>query len=104
MLLPLTPISANIASEGTSSFSLSSLLNSGFPQHLFFNPKSKIGNLKFSSLAFYIFTFALFDDFIRPVQHRLRNRQADLLRRFQVDDQLKLHRLLHGKVGGFGAL
>ena len=40
---------------------------------------------------------------VRPVQNRLRNRQADLLRRLQVDDQLKLHGLLHGEVSRLGA-
>ena len=38
-----------------------------------YNPKSKIENLK--SL----------NDLVRPIQHRLRNRQADLLRRLEID-------------------
>ncbi len=37
----------------------------------------------------------LFDDLVRSRQHIRRNRQADLLGRFQVDDQLELGRLLH---------
>src|SRR5207247_20370 len=41
-----------------------------------FSPQSKIGNLK------------LLDHPIRPVQNRRRNREADLLRRFQIDEQL----------------
>ena len=56
-----------------------------------FNRKSAIENLK------------LLDDLIRPRQHIRRNRQADLLGCFQVDDQLELRRLLHGKIGGLGA-
>src|SRR5215470_15805138 len=40
------------------------------------------------------------DYLIRPIQHRLRNRETEDLRRLQVNDQLKLHRLLHWKVGG----
>jgi hypothetical protein len=36
----------------------------------------------------------LFDHFVRPRQHIWRNRQADLLRRLEIDHQLKLRRLL----------
>src|SRR5262249_26559195 len=36
-------------------------------------------------------------------QHVGRNRQADLLRCFQVDDELELRRLLYRKVGGLSA-
>jgi hypothetical protein len=39
---------------------------------------------------------------IRPHQHVGRNRQADLLGCFQVDDQLELRRLLHREIGWFG--
>ncbi len=39
-------------------------------------------------------------DPIRPHQHVGRDRQADLLRCFQIDDELELDRLLDGKVGG----
>ena len=42
----------------------------------------------------------LFDDPVRPRQHIRRYRQSDLLRRFQIDDELELHRLLDGQVGG----
>jgi hypothetical protein len=49
----------------------------------------------------------LFDDLVRPRQHIRRNRKSDLLSGFQIDDQLELRRLLHGKIGGlrdvFGA-
>ena len=38
------------------------------------------------------------DDPVRSYQHVRRNREADLLRGFQVDDQLELHRLLDRKV------
>jgi hypothetical protein len=44
-----------------------------------------------------------FNDSIRPHQHVGRNRQADLLRGFQIDDELEVYRLLHGQVGGLGA-
>ena len=36
-------------------------------------------------------------------QHLRRNRQADLLGGFQIDDQLELRRLLDGQIGGLGA-
>jgi hypothetical protein len=41
-------------------------------------------------------SWALFDHPIGPRQHVRRNRQADLFGRFQIDDQLKLFRLLDG--------
>ena len=41
-----------------------------------------------------------FDHLIRPVEHGLRNRQADLLRGLEIDDELKLRRLLKGKSAG----
>ena len=41
---------------------------------------------------------------VRPVQHRLRNRQADLLRRLEIDHQLELRRLLYRQIGGLGSL
>ena len=44
------------------------------------------------------------DDSVRPPQHLLRNRQADLLRRLEIDHQLELRRLLHRQVGRLGAL
>ena len=40
---------------------------------------------------------------VRSHQHIRRDRQADLLRRFQIDDELKLHRLLHRDIRGLGA-
>ena len=39
------------------------------------------------------------DHFVRSRQHIRRNRQADLLSRFQIDDELELRRLLHGQIG-----
>src|SRR4030095_294209 len=42
----------------------------------------------------------LFDYFIRPRQHIWRNRETNLLRCFQIDDELELLRLLHRQVGG----
>ena len=44
------------------------------------------------------------DHLVRSHQHVRRNRQADLLGGFQIDDELKLRRLLDRKVGGLGAL
>jgi hypothetical protein len=44
------------------------------------------------------------DHFIRSIQHVRRNRQSDLLRRFQIDDELKLRRLLHWDVAWLSAL
>src|SRR5574341_1975894 len=45
----------------------------------------------------------LIDHSIRPIQQRLRNRHADLLGGFEIEHQLELLRLFHGKIGGFGA-
>ena len=45
----------------------------------------------------------LFDDLIRPREKLRRNRQSDLFRRLQVDDKLKLRRLLHRQISRFGA-
>jgi hypothetical protein len=39
----------------------------------------------------------------RPGKHLRRNRQADLLRGFEIDHQLRLRRLLDGSVGGLRA-
>ena len=43
------------------------------------------------------------DYLVRPRQHVRRNRQADLLGGFEIDDQLELRRLLDRKIGGFCA-
>jgi len=40
----------------------------------------------------------------RPGEHLRRNRQADLLCRFQIDDELEFFRLLDGQVSGLGSL
>ena len=48
-------------------------------------------------------TLMSFNHFIRSRQHVRRNRQADLLGCFQIDDELELRRLLDGKIGGLGA-
>jgi hypothetical protein len=40
----------------------------------------------------------LFNDLVRPPQHRLRDRQAERLRGLQVDHELKLGGLLDGQV------
>src|SRR5437899_5108929 len=46
----------------------------------------------------------LLDDLIRPPQQRVRDRQAERLGSLEVDDELKLRRLLDGEVARFGAL
>ncbi len=43
------------------------------------------------------------DDLIRPLQQRLRDRQAERLGGLEVDDQFELRGLLDGEVGGLGA-
>ena len=57
----------------------------------FLNPKSKIGNRK-SKMSSY--------DSIRSRQHIRRDREADLLRRVQIDDEPKLLWLLHREISG----
>ena len=42
---------------------------------------------------------ALFDDLIRALQYGLRNRQPQRLRGLEVDHQVELGRLFHGKIG-----
>src|SRR2546425_3580029 len=44
------------------------------------------------------------DDLVGPDQQRLGNRQAECPGGLEVDDQLKPGGLLHGEVGGLGAL
>lgn len=48
----------------------------------------------FFSFCLIHFTFPLPDHPIRPEQHRLRNRHADLLAGFQIDDELKRRHFL----------
>jgi len=43
----------------------------------------------------------LLDHLIRPRQRVRRNRQADLLGRFQIDDELEPYGLLDGRSAGF---
>ena len=43
------------------------------------------------------------DDSVRPHQHIRRNRQADLLGCFQIDDEIELSRSFNGKIAGLGA-
>ena len=45
----------------------------------------------------------LLHHFIRPRQQFRRNRQSNLFRRLQVDDELKLRRLLHRQISRLGA-
>jgi len=65
--------------------------------HSQFDVRSPLCGVSLRSLH----TSASSDHFIRLHQHPLRNRQTDLLGCLQVDDELKLRRLLHWKVGGF---
>ena len=46
----------------------------------------------------------LLDDLIRPREEFGRKCQSDLLCRLQVDDELKLGRLLHREIFGLNAL
>ena len=46
----------------------------------------------------------LLNDFIRPPQHILRNRETDLLRCLEINHQLEFRRLFHRQIGGLGAL
>src|ERR1700730_7721071 len=48
-------------------------------------------------------TRALLMDLIRPQQERRRDRQAESLGGLEVDHEIKLRRLLHGKVRGLRA-
>src|SRR5215467_13755943 len=54
----------------------------------------------------YALTFAVlsFDHLVRPVQHRLRNCEADLLRRLKINHQLELRWLLHRNISRLPAL
>jgi hypothetical protein len=45
----------------------------------------------------------LLDHAVSPQQHRLRDGEAERLRRLEVDDQFELRGLLDGKVAGLGA-
>jgi hypothetical protein len=52
---------------------------------------------EFSSILAALLGFLpLLDHFIRPHQHVGRNRQADLLGGYQVDDEFELRGLLYG--------
>ena len=42
------------------------------------------------------------DHLIRPRQHVRRDRETDLVRRFEIDSQLELGGPLNGKICGFG--
>src|SRR4029434_11163702 len=47
---------------------------------------------------------ASLDQLVRPREHLPRNRYADFLRLLEIDHQLKLRRLLDGKIGSLGSL
>src|SRR5215813_1256132 len=49
-------------------------------------------------------TWILLDQAVRALQERPGQRQSERLRRLEIDDQLELRRLLHGKIGGFHTL
>src|SRR5207244_3091731 len=48
--------------------------------------------------------FSWMDHLVRPLHQRRRDRQPEGLGGLEVDDQVELGRLLHGQVGGLGAL
>jgi len=62
------------------------------PCFFFLNRKSKIGNRK----SFY--------DLVGSRQDVRRNRDSDLLRGFQIDDEIELGRLLNRQIGGLSTL
>src|SRR5262245_29834618 len=43
-----------------------------------------------------------FDHFIRPLKHAAWNRQTDLFCCLEIDDELKLRRLLHWQISRLG--
>src|SRR5262245_54274914 len=49
-----------------------------------------------------VYPGAFLDYFIRPREKFRRERQTDLLRCLQIDDEFELCRLLHRQVGRFG--
>jgi hypothetical protein len=49
-------------------------------------------------------SIALFDDLIRPQQQRRRDREAESLRRLEVDDELETRCLLYWQVFGLNSL
>src|SRR5215510_7614418 len=46
----------------------------------------------------------LLDHLVRPVQHRLWNREAERFRRLEINHELKLGWLFNRQVGGLGSL
>ncbi len=44
------------------------------------------------------------DPLVLPRQYPLRNRNADLLRRFEIDDELEFDRLLEGNISSIDAV
>jgi hypothetical protein len=56
------------------------------------------------NLKFEIRNPKLFNNPVRSSQHVRWNRQADLFRRLQLDDELELDRLLHWQIGGLSPL
>ena len=69
--------------------------------HIVFTPSAMRFALRL--VCAMLLAYFLLDHPIRPHQHVRWNRQADLLRRFQVDHQLKLRRLLHRQIRRLGA-
>jgi len=63
------------------------------------NRQSQIENSYYCLLP-----LALLNHFIRPRQQFVRNRVTDLFCRRKVDDEFKLHRLLHWQVSRFRSL
>src|SRR6476620_11121849 len=67
-------------------------------------PSARVKIFSFIVVPVPPYALRLSDHFIRPRQHVGWNRHADLLRGLEVDDELKLCRLLHRQVGWFGSL
>src|SRR5947207_6051287 len=72
-------------------------LHVGMPKKLFVDGLQPLPDLINQSLSIDHGNLS-FDHLIRPKKNRLRNRQADLLGGFQIDDQLEFCWLLHRQI------
>src|SRR5439155_15936125 len=77
-------------------------LHVGMPNKLFVDGLQPLPDLINQSLSIDHGNLS-FDHLIRPKKNRLRNRQADLLGRLEINDQLKLRWLLDWQIGWLGA-
>src|SRR5439155_11175510 len=85
------------------------ILDFGLPILDYRTENSKIGS-RFSHALFFLPNpnrkskiQTSFDHSVRQRHHVRRNRQANLLGSLEIDYELKLRRLLHRQIGGFGA-